>query len=99
MWILQLNDMRSSKIEQLTTICRSENKEDLTILISRELVEPYRDGNWYKVFRQGGFLEWFNPPDIYSGIVKIDTLEEWLINAKNQYNSIIQEIPHCESFK
>lgn len=62
MWILQLNDMRSSKIEISTTVVRAETKEELESFIERERVEGYHDDNWGKGFRKDGPLEWFNQP-------------------------------------
>lgn len=62
MWILLLNDMRSSKIEMRREVARAETKQALVDFMARERVEPYRDGHWGKSFRQGGLLEWCNPP-------------------------------------
>ncbi len=63
LWLLQLNDMRSAQIEQLTAVCRAESFDELTAFIARERApEPYTDGKWSKRFRKGGPLEWFNPP-------------------------------------
>jgi hypothetical protein len=69
-WILQLNDMREPHSEVLRAVCRADTVEQLMELLVRERVETYetpRDPtfcvNWVKSFRQGGPLEWFNPPD------------------------------------
>lgn len=61
-WILYLNDMRSSKCEVLTKVCRADTREELVALLERESVEMYRDGGWVKTLRKGGPLEWFNAP-------------------------------------
>lgn len=67
-FVLVLNDMRSPKIEIVRPAVRADTPEELVAFMERERVEPYReptgylDGTWYKVFRKGGPLEWFNPP-------------------------------------
>ena len=61
-YVLNLNHMRSARVENLSPVCWSENPEDFRDLIKREQVEYYRDENWGKNFRKGGPLEWFNPP-------------------------------------
>ncbi len=62
MWILCLNDMRSSNIEILSAAARGPTKEALVALVRAEKVDGYRDGQWGKGFRSGGPLEWFNQP-------------------------------------
>ena len=62
MWILFLNDMRMSQIEMSEAVARAESKEVLKAFVEGERVEPYRDGQWGKCFRQGGPLEWYNDP-------------------------------------
>ncbi len=62
MWILFMNDMRSAKIEYIEAVARSETKEGLLSFMEGEKVETYRDGNWSKSYKQGGSLEWKNPP-------------------------------------
>jgi hypothetical protein len=62
MYVLVLNDMRSSNIEHLTPVACAESYAELEALLSRERVEPYSDGRWGKSFRAGGPLEWRNPP-------------------------------------
>ncbi len=77
MWLLFLNDMRFSKIEQVVAVCKAATKEELKAFIARETVAPYSDPvespredtayacfpkHWGKSFRKGGPLEWYNPP-------------------------------------
>lgn len=94
MWILQLNDMRSPKIEILTTVCRAETREELEALIARERVEFYRDGPWGKQFRRGGILEWFNPPYHFDRpFVDIGTREEWAAQAARNYDRDVGLLP------
>lgn len=64
-WILVLNDMRSSRFEQLTPAARASTREQLVDLMDEERVPSYKDGSWGKSFREGGPLEWFNQPDQY----------------------------------
>lgn len=65
MWVLMLNDMRAPKIEMLEPVARAESKEALQAFIDHEKVEPYRDGQWGKTYRQGGPLEWKNAPYLF----------------------------------
>lgn len=43
MWVLMLNDMRSSNIENLQPVFRAETKEKLKEFIEKEKVEHYTD--------------------------------------------------------
>lgn len=75
MWILLLNDMRSSNIETLLPRARAATKEALMRLLESERVDPYRDGQWGKSYRVGGPLEWCNPPfefEIESHFLDVD---------------------------
>jgi hypothetical protein len=62
MWLLYLNDMRSAHIEHLSPAGWAHTKEALAESLAAEKVPSYWDGRWGKTFRQGGPLEWFNPP-------------------------------------
>lgn len=62
MWVLMLNDMRAAQIDNLSPIVRAETREQLDAFVAQEKVEPYNDGSRRKTYRQGGPLEWFNPP-------------------------------------
>ena len=61
-WVLYLNDMRMPKIEYAELAVVAPTRERIMEILAAETVEPYRDGQWAKTFRQGGPLEWFNPP-------------------------------------
>jgi hypothetical protein len=68
---LVLNMMRN-KTESLTLVCVSNNRQEIEDLLAAERVEPYSDvgpgafgdydQTFYKVYRRGGPLEWYNPP-------------------------------------
>lgn len=61
-WILMLNDMRSPKIEYSELAIVAGSREEIEAILTSETVEPYRDDGWFKTFRKGGPLEWFNRP-------------------------------------
>ena len=61
-WVLNLNDMRFSHIEELIYVCWANSLQELQDFVNRETVEPYQDGKWGKVFRKFGPLEWYNQP-------------------------------------
>ena len=98
-FVLALNDMRSSNIENTMIACRSNTRESLERLMQQEAVPGgWRDGQWGKTFKQGGILEWFNPPDLYfgQGIHEIDTDE--MIRKETEsviswWHSKIQPLP------
>ena len=110
MWMLYLNDMRSSNIETLTAVARAEDKETLENLLISEKVESYSDGRWGKSFRKGGPLEWFNKPwtiDEEEGrvIVKILPLEDILhrehlaldLHIREEYKHEVESVPLIDS--
>lgn len=84
MWILQLNDMRERKSENLTFIASADTREQLDKFLLEESVPPYKDEgeNYYgpttfnKVFRKGGPLEWYNQPYHTESMSDLGTLEE-----------------------
>lgn len=92
MWILRLNDMRSPKIEMLTTVCRSDSFEALADLLVREKVEHYMDDRWGKVFRRGGPLEWFNEP-FENPFFQMKTEEQMVEELRARYRADISDLP------
>lgn len=82
-YVLLLNDMRSSNIENLQAVAYGERQQLIDYHESMK-VPAYNDKNWQKVFRQGSALEWFNPgrfnqdAEYFGGVypVKDDVSEE-----------------------
>jgi len=101
MYVLCLNDMRSSKIEILQDVARAETKEQLKAFVEKHKVEPYlTDERWSKVFKQDGILEWFNPPydhqeeHHFRHITPIEKLlAEVTENIGTSYRKFLEEIP------
>lgn len=94
MFVLQLNDMRASNVENLTGVARAETKEELQRFVNGEKVDLYQDGKWAKVYRQGGPLEWFNSPYASDkGIVNVGSADEWAANARKQFKEQIMGLP------
>jgi hypothetical protein len=59
---LMLNDMREPNIENIQCVKVATNKQELIDWYNSQLADKgWRDGNWYKVFKQGSQLEWANP--------------------------------------
>jgi hypothetical protein len=98
MWILQLNPM-TGQAENVVPIVRAESREALEAFVNAETVEPYQDGRFHKVFRQGGTLEWFNPPfgdQAFINVpafVDIGTEEDWAARARERFQQIQFDIP------
>jgi hypothetical protein len=46
----------------------STSRQDLITAYENQQVVPYDDGNFRKVFKQGGPLEWFNPVWTFEGV-------------------------------
>jgi len=75
-----LNDMRSDHVEVLQPVFRAKTKAALLGLLAVERVPFYTDGQWSKVFRQGGPLEWYNLPLGYDPLSDTPDSSRWLIN-------------------
>ena len=98
MWVMLLNDMRSANVETIEPVFRAETKEILFTLLSREMVEPYSDGQWGKCYRIGGPLEWFNPPWGFEEgrhFQNAGTREEWAAAAEHAYDMRVMTLPVC----
>ncbi len=93
MWILRLNDMRTSKIEIMQTVVRAETEEEITSFLKNETVEQYMDDKWCKSFKKGGILEWFNPTSLHGGIINVGNEESWKNDAIEAYKADILSIP------
>jgi hypothetical protein len=98
MFVLQLNPM-TSNAENVVPVVRAETREAIEALLNSETVEPYTDGQWRKVFRQGGMLEWYNPPmggESWIGvpaIADIGTADDWARLAREEYERVVSTIP------
>jgi len=104
MWILRLNDMRSANGETMTSIARSERREELEALMQRELVPVYYDAEvgrtWHKQFRAGGLLEWCNPPSgchTGEGIVDVGNIGDWERQARERFAAAVLSLPEAGS--
>lgn len=101
MWILKLNDMRMPQIEMGHHVCRALSREAIIELLERERVTPYRDGEWSKVYRKGGPLEWCNPVDapeyrdeyLGQGIIEIISEDEAAARARQRYRAELGDCP------
>lgn len=94
MFLLRLNPMRANA-ESNVIVARAETVDRLIVFVSSEYVEPYTDGEWRKYFRQGGPLEWFNPPDAnpwYPCFHDIGTLEDAIQSTIKEWNDMLERI-------
>lgn len=78
-WKLILNPM-CERTEAATLVAWSDDKEKLIQWYKSQLVEPYTDSNWHKVFAKNGVLEWYNPTNIES-----DGLDHWSHGITNEW--------------
>lgn len=95
MWVLCLNDMRASQVEILHPVARAETREALEALIQREKVEGYKDGQWGKSYRQGGPLEWCNPPwdfESYRHFIDVGTREDAVRAAADRWEQQVMPL-------
>jgi hypothetical protein len=98
MWILRLNPM-TSNAETVVPLVRAETREQLEAFMASETVTPYQDSQWGKTFRQGGPLEWFNPPmggEAWIGvpaIVDVGTEQDWAAQAVADFRNFQMSIP------
>jgi hypothetical protein len=93
MWVLLLNDMRMPKIEMLEPVARAETKEALIAYLGSQEVETYQDGQWNKVYRKGGSLEWYNPPSDDLSFRDVGHEDDWAANARQRYRDQVLSIP------
>jgi len=96
MILLYLNPM-TGRSEDCECVARAETKEQLLEFIKRETVERYTtDGRWHKTFRQGGPLEWFNPPTgldtFYKQFLDVGTREDWLNRANLEWDKLLDKV-------
>ena len=62
-WVLFLNDMRSSHIEDVVPALCGESPEELVEAMRKaKASESWSDGRWGKTFKKDSPLEWFNYP-------------------------------------
>jgi hypothetical protein len=95
MYILQLNDMRASQIEIMTSVARGETYEELEAMMDMEKVEPYSDGRWQKSYRKDGPLEWYNLPYGFENntIVDVGDADKWADDARKQFEMQVMNLP------
>lgn len=96
MWVLCLNDMRSPKVENLSPVCGAETAERLLGLLKTESVGSYKDGQWRKEFRQGGLLEWYNPPSHFNHHLHLQnagSVEDWPEELMEWYRLQVLTLP------
>ena len=102
MWVLTLNNIHDNA-ECRTPIVRAETKAQLLAYVEAERVPPYEDkgfngffnSNDYvynKVFRKGGPLELFNPPQD-ADFVNVGTVEAAMERARRYYEEQVFSIP------
>lgn len=67
-YALVLNDMRSPNIENIAVVPNSPispNRKDIEDFYKNNLADnPWRDGNFGKIFKKDSPLEWFNGGNI-----------------------------------
>jgi len=76
---LMLNRMTTPKIEYNDIAAIAYSKQDIIDFCEDEK-ERWTDGQWYKSYKRGSILEWFNTPSSYD---KLDVfghgiVEEWV---------------------
>lgn len=105
MWVLFLNDMRSSNIENVEPVARAYSKEALEAYLAREAVDGgYSEETdysgalsrrWGKTYRKDGPLEWYNPPwnDGPEHFRYVGTEQDWVERTKMQYQTQVMYLP------
>jgi hypothetical protein len=100
---------RAETREELEELVRRETVESYTDTVDREFFHesdciagastPQSGYKYNKVFRKGGPLEWYNPPNSFSeSYVNIGTLEDWLEQTKKRWVEKVEIIPLVSSF-
>jgi hypothetical protein len=98
MWVLQLNPM-TDRFERVDPVAVADTPQALEqFLVDQTAPEPYQDGNYYKVFRKGSVLEWYNPPlgghvgFNVPAIFDIGTAEDWADRARKEFDAITSQL-------
>jgi len=94
MFLLRLNPMRANAEHNLV-VARGETIDSLIAFVNSEMVEPYHDGEWHKIFRQGGPLEWYNPPldnPWFPCFHDIGTQEEAIKRTIKEWNNMLERV-------
>jgi len=98
MWILQINDMRTPKIEMVRPVAYAETEQQIIDYLKSQEVEPYREGVWGKCYQKDGPLEWYNPPSLTTtfvpAIVDIGTEDDWRSEASMRYHELLDSITY-----
>ena len=94
MFILYLNDMRSSNIEILTRIAKADDPTTLHNLMT-DCEGPWADGKWNKYYRKDSPLEWCNPPydPGTDGVIEVLSIEEYVEDQRKRYQKLLDSIP------
>lgn len=83
MYKLALVDMRNSQMTDLCYGTLEEFKPFVEGELGERYVDPGPNHHWYKTFRKGGPLEWFNPPSHFGPyFFRMKTLEEFAPGKK-----------------
>ncbi len=94
MYLLKLNDMRSPQVEIMQPIGIFESLDQIHRFLHAEEVSAYKDGQWNKRYRQGGPLEWFNPPIFMEeSFEEFPSEEEFISKQRQRYRDYISGIP------
>lgn len=106
MWILRLNDMRSSNVETMTSVARAETREELEALVHREQVPRYDEveigRTWRKEHRKGGPLEWCNPiSGVHhgEGYCYVGDIDDWERQARERFAAAVLSLPEAAELK
>lgn len=80
----------TDKAESGKIALMSTEKDKLIAVYENERVGVYNDGNFSKVFRQGGPLEWYNPVWTFEGVDHFGhgLSEDWVD---------VENLPHIKS--
>lgn len=94
MFVLRLHDMRSDNQESLFDIGLSDNQENIIKFVTQELVSPYVEDNFNKVFKKGGPLEWYDlPKDEAQSYLEIATEEAYIEFKRTEYKNYLNSLP------
>ena len=76
LWGLVLNPMPANA-ERGNLKAVATTREETVEFIKAEKVEPYQDGQWGKVFKKDGPLEWCNLPMAWNGEIDGPVDDHW----------------------
>ena len=98
MWVLQLKDMRNTRVgDPASPIARAETKEELEKFVERETVIMYYEEVYGKTFGKDSPLEWYIRPgkDNDHEYINAGDADLWAERARADFEAQVMSLPEA----